>query len=66
GEALLFELTERADQPQFRLSHAWREGDVIVWDNRAILHRATYYDAVKYRRLMQRTTIAGDAPTVLQ
>ena len=66
GEALLYELGQRADQLEFRLSHAWREGDVIVWDNRAILHRATYYDTVKYKRLMQRTTIAGDSPTVLQ
>jgi len=46
---------KRADQPEFRLSHAWREGDVIVWDNRAVLHRATYYDAVKHKRFMQRT-----------
>jgi alpha-ketoglutarate-dependent 2,4-dichlorophenoxyacetate dioxygenase len=66
GEAILFELTQRADQPEFRLSHAWREGDVIVWDNRAILHRATFYDAVRFKRLMQRTTIAGDTPTVVQ
>ncbi|WP_422001810.1 TauD/TfdA dioxygenase family protein [Reyranella sp.] len=66
GEALLYELTQRADQPAFRLSHAWREGDVIVWDNRAVLHRATYYDTEKYKRLMQRTTIAGDQPTVVQ
>jgi alpha-ketoglutarate-dependent 2,4-dichlorophenoxyacetate dioxygenase len=66
GEALLYELTQRADQPEFRLSHAWREGDVIVWDNRAVLHRATYYDAVKYKRFMQRTTIGGDQPTVPQ
>ncbi|MBM4072186.1 MAG: TauD/TfdA family dioxygenase, partial [Planctomycetes bacterium] len=66
GKALLHELTRRADQPGFRLSHFWREGDVIVWDNRAVLHRATYYDAIKYKRLMQRTTIAGDLPTVSQ
>jgi len=66
GEALLYELSQRADRPEFRLSHAWREGDVIVWDNRAVLHRATYYDTVKYKRLMQRTTIGGDAPTVPQ
>ena len=66
GEALLYELTQRADQPEFRLSHAWREGDVIVWDNRAVLHRATSYDAVKHKRLMQRTTIGGDLPTVMQ
>ena len=66
GEALLYELSQRADQPEFRLSHAWREGDVIVWDNRAVLHRATYYDTVKYKRFMQRTTIGGDLPTVPQ
>ena len=66
GEAILFELTQRADQPEHRLSHAWREGDAIVWDNRAVLHRATHYDAVKYKRFMQRTTIGGDTPTVPQ
>lgn len=41
-------------------SHHWRENDVVIWDNQAALHRATAYDAVKYRRLMQRTTIALD------
>ena len=66
GEALLYELTERAQQAEFVLSHAWREGDVIVWDNRAVLHRATYYDPVKYKRFMQRTTIGGDVMTVPQ
>jgi alpha-ketoglutarate-dependent 2,4-dichlorophenoxyacetate dioxygenase len=66
GEALLFELSQRADRPEFRLSHAWRDGDAIVWDNRAVLHRATYYDPVKYKRFMQRTTIGGDVMTVPQ
>ena len=66
GKAILYELTYRAEQPEFVLSHAWREGDVIVWDNRAVLHRATYYDAVKHKRLMQRTTIGGDELTVPQ
>lgn len=66
GKSILAELQLRAEQPEFILSHAWREGDVIVWDNRAVLHRATYYDAVKYKRLMQRTTIGGDGPTVMQ
>ena len=66
GEAILWELSQRADQPEHRLSHAWREGDVIVWDNRAVLHRATYYDPVKYKRFMQRTTIGGDTQTVPQ
>ena len=65
-KAILYELAQRAEQPEFILSHAWREGDVIVWDNRAVLHRATHYDAVKHKRLMQRTTIGGDHMTVPQ
>ena len=32
----------------------------MVWDNRAVLHRATPYDTLRYRRLMQRTTVSGD------
>jgi alpha-ketoglutarate-dependent 2,4-dichlorophenoxyacetate dioxygenase len=63
---LLDDLTAHATQPQFCLAHRWREGDIIIWDNRAVLHRATAYDTVKYKRLMQRTTVAGDAPTVAQ
>jgi len=66
GRTLLDELTAHATQPAFCMSHQWRAGDIIIWDNRAVLHRATPYDAVKYKRLMQRTTVAGDAPTVTQ
>lgn len=40
--------------------HEWTEGDLVVWDNRCVLHRATPYDTTRYRRLMQRTTISGD------
>ena len=60
GKSILFESCGGPISP-IPLEHAWREGDVIVWDNRAVLHRATLYDAVKYKRLMQRTTIGGDA-----
>ena len=64
GQALLRELTEFATQSRFCHAHQWRRGDLVVWDNRCLLHRATAYDAVRYKRLMQRTTVAGDAPTV--
>ena len=63
GRALLKELTEFATQRQFCYSHRWREGDLVIWDNRCLLHRATAYDGVRHKRLMQRTTVAGDAPT---
>lgn len=63
GRTLLQDLLAHATQPPFCYGHRWREGDLVVWDNRAVLHRATPYDTVKYRRLMQRTTVAGDAQT---
>ena len=66
GRAFIAWLNEFATQPQFRFSHAWREGDLVIWDNRAVLHRATAYDTVRHKRLMQRTTVRGDAPTVAQ
>jgi alpha-ketoglutarate-dependent 2,4-dichlorophenoxyacetate dioxygenase len=60
GRALLKELLDHATQPAFVYRHEWREGDLVVWDNRSVLHRATPYDSVRYKRLMQRTTISGD------
>lgn len=66
GHAFVRHLTETAIRPEFCHSHAWRTGDILVWDNRRLLHRATAYDATRYKRLMQRTTVAGDGPTVRQ
>jgi alpha-ketoglutarate-dependent 2,4-dichlorophenoxyacetate dioxygenase len=66
GRAFIKWLNDFATQPRFRYSHAWRSGDLVIWDNRAILHRATAYDTVRHQRLMQRTTVGGDRPTVTQ
>ncbi|MCH9671982.1 MAG: TauD/TfdA family dioxygenase [Gammaproteobacteria bacterium] len=63
GRALLDELLAHATTPQAIYSHRWRHGDVVIWDNRSTLHRATAYDAARFRRLMQRTTIGN--PDVL-
>jgi alpha-ketoglutarate-dependent 2,4-dichlorophenoxyacetate dioxygenase len=60
GRALLTKLLEHATRLEFRYRHEWRAGDLVVWDNRAVLHRATPYDTVSQRRLMQRTTVSGD------
>jgi alpha-ketoglutarate-dependent 2,4-dichlorophenoxyacetate dioxygenase len=60
GRALLRALLEHVTQPQFCYRHAWQEGDLVVWDNRCVLHRATPYDTARHKRLMQRTTISGD------
>ena len=60
GRALLTKLLDHATQRAFVYRHEWREGDLVVWDNRSVLHRATPYDSVSHKRLMQRTTISGD------
>lgn len=66
GRRFVRHLMETAIKPEFVYSHHWREGDIVIWDNRALLHRATPYDSTRYKRLMQRTTVAGDRPTVMQ
>jgi alpha-ketoglutarate-dependent 2,4-dichlorophenoxyacetate dioxygenase len=53
---LLRDLMEHATQPQFIYRHAWREGDLVIWDNRATMHRATPFDDRKYRRELRRVT----------
>jgi alpha-ketoglutarate-dependent 2,4-dichlorophenoxyacetate dioxygenase len=62
---LLRELTEHATQPSFVYVHRWRPWDLVIWDNRQVMHRARRYDESQPRD-MRRTTIAGDAPTVAQ
>jgi alpha-ketoglutarate-dependent 2,4-dichlorophenoxyacetate dioxygenase len=62
GRALLDELTAFCTQPQFVYSHPWHQHDLVIWDNRCALHRATTFDKTRYRRNMHRTTVAGTAP----
>jgi alpha-ketoglutarate-dependent 2,4-dichlorophenoxyacetate dioxygenase len=59
---LLDDLLAQATQSGTRLTHEWRTGDAVVWDNQAVLHRATEYDTNRHRRLMQRTTISAGQP----
>jgi alpha-ketoglutarate-dependent 2,4-dichlorophenoxyacetate dioxygenase len=66
GRAFIQWLNDFATQPRFCYSHAWRQGDLVIWDNRAILHRATQYDTIRHKRLMQRTTVRGDRLTAAQ
>lgn len=64
SQALIEELMEHAGQERFIYRHAWREGDLVVWDNRSTLHTASLFDHGKYQRLMFRTTVAGSGITV--
>jgi len=60
GRALVLELNEFATQARFVYSHAWRAGDLVFWDNRCLLHRATPSDP-EHRRVMQRTMVQDDS-----
>jgi taurine dioxygenase len=62
--ALIEELIAHATQPRFVYTHRWRQGDLVMWDNRAVLHTASLFDHVRYQRLMYRTTVAGGAPAL--
>jgi alpha-ketoglutarate-dependent 2,4-dichlorophenoxyacetate dioxygenase len=59
GRRLLKQLLEHVTRPQFCYRHEWTEGDLVIWDNRCVLHRATPYDTGRHQRLMQRTTVSG-------
>jgi alpha-ketoglutarate-dependent 2,4-dichlorophenoxyacetate dioxygenase len=63
---LLRELTEHATQRQFVYSHQWRAGDLVMWDNRTVMHRARRYEDEKYPRDLRRTTLTDGVPTVEQ
>jgi alpha-ketoglutarate-dependent 2,4-dichlorophenoxyacetate dioxygenase len=64
GRALLRELLDHATQDRFTYTHKWRSKDIVMWDNRAVLHRGMPYDYETQRRVMHRTTVAGAGPTV--
>jgi len=51
-------------RPEFRYVHKWRLGDLIVWDNRCTLHRATPYEVFRHKRDMRRATINEYGPEV--
>jgi len=60
GAALIRELLAHATREEFVYRHRWRPGDLVVGDNRSLLHCATWYDAERYTRLMWRTTVMGN------
>jgi alpha-ketoglutarate-dependent 2,4-dichlorophenoxyacetate dioxygenase len=63
ARALLRELREAATRPELVYTHRWRVGDLVMWDNRCMLHRGRPWDESRYRRVMHRTTVAGEGPT---
>lgn len=61
GRAFLDGLLERSTVPERVYRHEWAVGDLVIWDNRGVLHRACPYDPSSPRD-MHRTTLYGDEP----
>ena len=65
ARAFIRDLTEHATQPQFVYSHRWRQWDLVMWDNRQVMHRVRRYDETQVRD-MRRTTVGGTEMTAAQ
>ncbi len=65
GRLLLRDLTEHATQPQFVYRHRWAVGDLVIWDNRATMHRARPFDDMTHRRELRRVTTLDIEPSAL-
>ncbi len=63
SDALLDELTDEARKPQHHHGHVWRQGDVVVWDNRATMHRVVNDYPEGEPRIMHRVLLKGERPT---
>jgi alpha-ketoglutarate-dependent taurine dioxygenase len=63
GRALLDALTAHAVEERFVYRHQWHAGDMLMWDNRCLLHRANAnFDAARFPRVLHRTCLRGSAP----
>ncbi len=63
GQTLLADLLQRATVPAYVYRHRWQTGDLVIWDNRSLLHRADRnYDMSAHARVLHRTVVKGTAP----
>ena len=62
GRALIEELNALAVHSDLTYRHRWSPGQLILWDNRCVMHRATEYDPATQRRVIRRCTVVGEVP----
>jgi taurine dioxygenase len=62
GRALIEELNVLAVHPDLTYEHRWTPRELIVWDNRCVMHRATPYDPATQGRVVRRCTVLGEIP----
>ena len=66
GAVLLDELMAHMTRPEFVYVHEWTVGDLVVWDNRCLVHAATWYDGETEQRMMWRTTVRGNPGAIYE
>ena len=62
GRALIEELNALAVHPDLSYEHHWKTRELLIWDNRCVMHRATGYDAATQGRVIRRCTVLGEVP----
>lgn len=63
GRTLIEELLAHATRPEFVYTHRWQPGDLVLWDNRCLVHRAVAnYEMGRYRRVLMRVVVKGTVP----
>jgi taurine dioxygenase len=62
ARAVLADLLEHATQPKHQYRHQWRPGDLVMWDNRSLLHKANGDYDMNQLRYLYRVMLKGDAP----
>ena len=60
---LLDDLLAHTTRTECIFQHHWKQWDLVMWDNRCVLHRGRPWDTTAHKRVMRRTTIAGEKPT---
>jgi taurine dioxygenase len=62
GRSLIEELNALAIHPDLTYEHRWKAHELLIWDNRCVLHRATPYNAATQARVIRRATVLGEVP----
>ena len=66
SRTLLDDLVEHTTGDEHVYSHCWQPGDLVIWDNRCLLHRGEGYDADRYRRYMRQTRVRGSESSLTE
>jgi taurine dioxygenase len=62
GRALIEELNVMIVHPDLTYEHCWTAGELLLWDNRCVLHKATAFDLATQGRVVRRCTVLGEVP----